>query len=555
MKLVLAGAENPTSFESAAKMRASNVLVSYWYLRKQNPDRVKALFERMRELEMWVMMDSGAHSFFAEYIDKPKEEIRRKLDLSATERAECNYTFEELENERLLAIEHARPNIEQYVRGLIDFTSEYSEYLDAYAELDVDELVGYDTVTKWRELWMAAGLGPIVTIHGSQTREQQQDTLAFSVKCGSHYIGVGKGMQNDASGSLTQWLADYRSTLEKDKIKVHGWAMSKINNILRMPFYSVDSTTWISGQVYGMTYVYEPGSLRMKSYDNTQKDVIRSQLVGTVAKLGLDTEKFLLDDPHVVADYNAAQWIAMSKELENYNINAYWLDADDRLALIQKETEKWRTSISTVRRANETQLANSSLQTAVDTMRYCNTCFLGPKCPQFSPDATCTLSSVSALRDMRDIKSAMADLLAIQLDRIAFGVQAERIQGQPLQEVVSKEFERTVKMARQIQDIIEPKKVVPLGSQIAAGMVAGQAAAQELQRGSGSIDITPKPAFSLASLFSSNSGGTIGTRAESSAQQTVAKVSNRQVETAYSAEFDEPQNKDSGEVTIVDSQE
>ena len=45
-------------------------------------------------------------------------------------------------------------------------------------------------------------------------------------------------------------------TMKELKLRVHGWAVTDNKSIKRMPFYSVDSTTWLGGAKYGSTYHY-----------------------------------------------------------------------------------------------------------------------------------------------------------------------------------------------------------------------------------------------------------------------------------------------------------
>jgi len=553
MKLLLAGSENPTSYKVAAKFKAPNVLMSYWYLRKKSAAHVKELLERSKELGMWIMLDSGTHSWYMQYKyfdprkmaatvtqgvdDETDEEVLRLREMSDDE-------FAAYKADR---VEKARPEADSFVRGLIDFVQEYKPYFDAYAELDVDAIFGYDTVLKWRKWWWEANLAPIVTIHSSQDRDQQFDTLAWAVRYGDPYVGLEAGWRKE---NYSQWFTDFRAELEKDKIKVHGWAMTTIHHILRVPFYSVDSSTWTSGQRYGMTYVYQPGSLQMKSYDRLQKDRIRPQLVAAVQQLDLDAEKFLADDDGVVADYNGAQWVALSRELEAYNTNAYWLTRDERTQKLMADADKWGTRTAIVRRQPNVDLpALSGSPQAMMVNRYCNTCVLSGRCPEFAPDSTCTLSQVRPIQSQTELNQILMTVLAIQAERVQFGYVAERVMGQPMSEATSKEIDRLAKLAEKVTDMQNPKKGPSFAEMIIGGIAAGTAGATAAARQNS--DSQPGTRGVLAGIFGTSAGGHVGTRKESAAVQQTFKAAQAYEAAAEEADLSDTMPVEDGFVETV----
>jgi hypothetical protein len=59
----------------------------------------------------------------------------------------------------------------------------------------------------------------------------------------------------------------------KDKIKVHGFGITKIDYLLKYPFYSVDSTTWLSGARYGQVCKFINGRIKKSQSVKRQKEV------------------------------------------------------------------------------------------------------------------------------------------------------------------------------------------------------------------------------------------------------------------------------------------
>ena len=552
MKIILAAADNPFNYKILRERGATNILFSYWYLRRKSDEYVTKLFEECRQNGMWVMMDSGAHSWFMKYYhfdqrkmavtdtrDRGKGPSEEDLRVAKMNKAD----FAAYKKER---ISKALPEADAYAAGLVDFVSRYHQYLDAYAELDIDRLFGYDKVVEWREAWSRADLQPIVSIHKSMNKKQQEDTLAASVKLGSNYVGLEAGW--GSVDAYKEWFGNYQNELSANKIRVHGWAMTTMTHILRLPFFSIDSSTYTMGQRNGMTYVYEKGSLRMKSYDTTQKNKIRPQVLYEVRAEGIDTEKFIADNDDEVARYNVVQWVKFQKDMEDYRSNAYWLDPDERTKAAMDEAEQWGTRTALVRHDQSPILPTSVASERLQAIgRYCNTCAFGPKCPEFEPNATCTLTSAKKIQSAEDLQDALVTTFSYQMERVNFAVLAERVKGQPLEEQTSKEMDRLFKMALWIKSISEKK--ASFIEQIAAGMAAGQRAAQQVDK-----EAEQNNKGILATVFGPTStgdgSGSVGTRKESGSATQLYKAA------SASALDESPINKDrpakDGNVETVD---
>lgn len=65
MKIIFAGAENVKSFNDVlVPVEAPHLLVSYFYLRKENKVKLHEKLKKLRAQAKYLFLDSGAHTFF-----------------------------------------------------------------------------------------------------------------------------------------------------------------------------------------------------------------------------------------------------------------------------------------------------------------------------------------------------------------------------------------------------------------------------------------------------------------------------------------------------------
>lgn len=156
-------------------------------------------------------------------------------------------------------------DIKQYIK----FIKRYEHLLFCYATMDqipgrpqvartkkeVDEsaAVGYRN----HQILKDAGLKPIPIFHQGESFKYLEQYL----KDGEPYIGIAtaKDMPGDLSDYQHEWL-DQMFSILTDKngvpyVKTHGFGITKINFMLRYPWYTCDSTTWSLAAGFGMIYV------------------------------------------------------------------------------------------------------------------------------------------------------------------------------------------------------------------------------------------------------------------------------------------------------------
>ena len=129
-------------------------------------------------------------------------------------------------------------NLDEY----ISFIKEHEDILEVYANLDV---IGDPEGTLKNQKYMESkGLKPLPTFHYGEPIKYLKYYLDHY-----DYIALG-GMVPIPTDKLVVWLDELFSEYLCDKkglpvVKVHGFGMTVISLMIRYPWYSVDSTSWV----------------------------------------------------------------------------------------------------------------------------------------------------------------------------------------------------------------------------------------------------------------------------------------------------------------------
>ncbi|MCK9524313.1 MAG: hypothetical protein M0R49_00075 [Limnochordia bacterium] len=140
-------------------------------------------------------------------------------------------------------------NIQEY----IDFIKKHAASLTVYANLDV---IG-DPKATWKnqQIMEDAGLSPLPIFHYGEDIKWLDRYLSK----GYDYLALG-GMVPVSTAKLYPWLDRLFSEKLTDPtgmpiIKVHGFGLTSLRLMMRYPWYSVDSTSWVMTARMGSIYV------------------------------------------------------------------------------------------------------------------------------------------------------------------------------------------------------------------------------------------------------------------------------------------------------------
>lgn len=175
-----------------------------------------------------LFLDSGAHSLYTkQVIDKQHQ---------------SGYDFYDTDE------------FWEYVDNYAKFVKEHSKYIDVYVNVDVIFDPERSLVVQ-KYLEEKHGLSPLPVVHyGADPKWLKLCLEKYE------YIGLGGlGQEVDArqyvgwADQMWDIICDTPDRLPK--CKVHGFAMTALRFMLRYPWYSVDSTSWVMTSRMGSIYM------------------------------------------------------------------------------------------------------------------------------------------------------------------------------------------------------------------------------------------------------------------------------------------------------------
>ena len=148
-------------------------------------------------------------------------------------------------------------NWNEYVQSYIDFINKYD--IKHFFELDVDMLLGYDTVLEIRKnIEKQTGKKSIPVFHRSRGIEE------YRKMCGEYdYVAIGCSGKHDSVWTRKRPEILYKLVIDAKKqgVKVHGLGYTSDVGMRKIPFYSVDSTSWLQGNKFGSIMVFNGSGL------------------------------------------------------------------------------------------------------------------------------------------------------------------------------------------------------------------------------------------------------------------------------------------------------
>lgn len=215
------------------------------------------------------------------------------------------------------------------IQEYIEFIKEHKDVIEVYANLDV---IGDPEATWENQLIMEeAGLSPLPCFHyGSPEKYLKRYVEKYE------YISLG-GMVPVSTPALIEWLdpiwTDYITDSQgMPKVKVHGFGLTSLKLMMRYPWYSVDSTSWVVTGRLGSIYVprYKK-STKQWVYDENSWKVSVSNKSPTNKESGKHLETLPPTEKEIILDYIHAKGYKLGKSEFKREPQDYEL----------KENEKW----------------------------------------------------------------------------------------------------------------------------------------------------------------------------------------------------------------------
>ena len=255
-----------------------------------------------KKKEVTLFLDSGAHSLYM------------KLMLQ-------NNTFNEKE-------------YDEYFDNYIQFIKDNEQFIDTYVNLDVIN----DPVRSMKNYkrMIKENLNPIGVVHPGE----EYKWIDQYIEMGCEYIGLGGLGQFFTKQKYYQWADEAwaKHICKSDgmpKVKVHGFAMTSLDLMLRYPWFSVDSTSWVQTGRFGNVYVpkYKRGQY---IYNENSLKVTVSTQSPSQKDDGQHFTTFSPMEQRQILDYFDSKGFIMGKS--EYH-------KEDRKTYKLKENERWANSV------------------------------------------------------------------------------------------------------------------------------------------------------------------------------------------------------------------
>lgn len=209
--------------------------------------------------------------------------------------------------------------VEEYAEWLQQWKSHFT----VYSNLDV--IRDPKASAKNQAILERKGLEPIPVFHtGSDFVEL--DRLAKDYP----YIALG-GMVGQSRPACLKWAATCMKRTQKYQTKFHGFGMTSREVIEKLPWYSVDSSSWVSGAKFGNLTLFD-GRKWHKAQVGNEKQI--RAIASVIRSYGFDPDQFAnkarytATKGHInVTVLSALSWRRFERHLQirNKNLAAIYL--------------------------------------------------------------------------------------------------------------------------------------------------------------------------------------------------------------------------------------
>lgn len=282
--MMFSGVEDDNNFQILYDMGIRNFLISFHYVQKKHLST-----QKYEEMGVKFFVDSGAYSFIS------------NLEFQ-------DYTIEQWE---------------KYIESYLRWIEKHRSIVFAFASLDLEYLVGGDKVQEWNEKYfepfmLRTGIPVCFVYHDNATK------LTWEQYCQRYpYVGISWGGLDTQGNDLNYGIQKLK-VAEKYGAVAHGMAMTQTALLTKLPFYTVDSTTWLVGLQYG-----EINFWTGKKMSRLKKDKWKGAMLPQVVAKGFDEQKLLDEDKEEMIRVNVHAFIEAEEYVqEKLKSRMYWLRPD-----------------------------------------------------------------------------------------------------------------------------------------------------------------------------------------------------------------------------------
>lgn len=164
---------------------------------------------------------------------------------------------------------------DRYVEQYANFIIKYK--VKNFIELDIDPIVGIKEVERLRsKLEKLTNLKSILVWHKSRGKDYWLKMVKEY-----NYVAIGGIVTREIKPSEYKHFHWLLAEAKKQNCKVHGLGFTNLKGLEEYDFYSVDSTSWLSGNRFGSIYKFngktllkfdKPAGMRVKTNETAQNN-------------------------------------------------------------------------------------------------------------------------------------------------------------------------------------------------------------------------------------------------------------------------------------------
>lgn len=287
-ELFFSGVEPNKHFE-VAKELSNKMLMSYHYIQGRPEDFLQRIYKEKSDI--CLLIDSGAHTFLDD-----------KKSLYASKGVEF---------------------WEEYIGKYLEWAENNKEHIFAIVELDLQVLVGREKVAEWRENYFKpfeseTGIPVIYVWHGIDGITGWEELCMRNAYVGFSWLETSKTL-------MDKDISKMFSVARKYNALVHGFGCTGLRPLIKYPFRSVDSTTWLVGSQYGEVSYFDGRRLiRLKKVQ--WKRAYKKKLIN----LGANWDLAEKENAYELIRMTGLSFLEVEKYMRNrLRAKYYWLNKEE----------------------------------------------------------------------------------------------------------------------------------------------------------------------------------------------------------------------------------
>lgn len=148
---------------------------------------------------------------------------------------------------------------QQYVIDYGNFVKKHD--IKHFFELDIDPIVGLKEVERLRTLLEETAQRKCIPVwHKSRGLEYWQKMVKDY-----DYVAIGGIVTQEIKRSEYDVFLPLLKIARENKCKVHGLGFTNLKGMEKYKFYSVDSTSWLSGNKFGAVYLFDGRTMQKQN--------------------------------------------------------------------------------------------------------------------------------------------------------------------------------------------------------------------------------------------------------------------------------------------------